>query len=159
LQQHHYASDPAERASLLARGWQDRGVLGYLYAAPTLGRLALYRLFQPGTGDHLLTASTAERDAAVGEGYAVEGVLGYIERPYPFLSFAQADLLDGMLQAHLPYFLDARTLSKHGLPLAAYKTDNRGLYGFGTPADFGYALQVWIAAVERGALPMDQALA
>jgi photosystem II stability/assembly factor-like uncharacterized protein len=159
LQHHLYVSDAAERAALLAQGWQDRGILGYLHGLPALGRLPLYRLFKPGTGDHLLTASTAERDAAQDEGYELEGILGYVERPFPFLNFVQADLLDTMLRTHLQYFLDTRTVTKHGLPLAAYKADDRARYGFGTPSDFGYALEVWIAATERGALSMDQALA
>lgn len=159
LQQHLYVSDAAERTALLVQGWQDRGILGYLHAQPALGRVPLYRLFKPGTGDHLLTASAAERDAVLDEGYELEGTLGYVERPFPFLTFAQADLLDTMLRTHLQYFLDAQTVSKHGLPLAAYKTGDRARYGFATPSDCGYALEVWIAATERGALPMDQALA
>ncbi|MCB0156755.1 MAG: hypothetical protein KDD83_01380 [Caldilineaceae bacterium] len=82
-----------------------------------------------------------------------------------YLTEEQAALLDEMLDTHLNYFIAAGPITGHGLPLTAYKPDNPEVYGHSTPAEWGYALQAWIAAWERGKLSapaatgrIDQAL-
>src|SRR5262249_5611002 len=52
---------------------------GYIYAAQAAGTTALYRLFNPTSGDHFYTTSAAERDSAVASfGYQNEGIAGYV---------------------------------------------------------------------------------
>jgi Repeat of unknown function (DUF5648) len=63
----------------------DEGVACYVFDAPqTVQTMAsvqtreLYRLFNPGNGDHFYTADATERDNAANNGYQLEGVAGYL---------------------------------------------------------------------------------
>lgn len=70
-----------EQDGIVAGGWTSRGAAGYAYTLPdaTPGLVALYRLYNPSSGDHFYTTNQDERDAAVGSGdYVGEGVAGWV---------------------------------------------------------------------------------
>lgn len=71
---HLYTQDPG------CEGLQLESVMGHIAtAAGTAGSIPLFRLYQPGNGDHFYTTSAAERDNAIASyGYVDEGVAGYV---------------------------------------------------------------------------------
>ncbi len=67
------------------------------------------------------------------------------------LSSAQYADLNGLLDIHLNYFLSSNAIKSNGLPLGAYKLGETGArYNYSNPAEWGYALQAYVAAAERG---------
>ena len=75
-----------------------------------------------------------------------------------YLTDDQAALLNEMLDTHLNYFLASGPITSHGLPLTAYKPGDPAAYIHSTPAEWGYALQAWIVAWERGKLTEGEAV-
>lgn len=77
-------ANQAEYDQLLTQGWDDAGIVGYVYPnkiAP--GVTPLYRLYNPtttgiGIGDRVYTASPAERDTYLSKGYTLEGITCYV---------------------------------------------------------------------------------
>ena len=76
----------------------------------------------------------------------------------PYLDNEQYALLEEMLDTHLNYFIASGPITSHGLPLTAYKTDNPSAYTHSTPAEWGYSLQAWLVALDRGKLTTVDAL-
>jgi len=70
----------------------------------------------------------------------------------PFLTEQQHALLEEMLNTHLNYFLSSDAITKSGLPLGGYKEGDRGRYNYSNPTEWGYALQAWVVAAERGVI-------
>ena len=66
---HFTSTDPG------CEGQAFEGQYGLLWDAPAYDRAALYRLFNPKTGDHL---STVRADEGAALGYVIEGVQGYV---------------------------------------------------------------------------------
>lgn len=59
-------------------GGRVEGVLGYIATSAVCGATPLYRMRHPGSGDNFYTTSAAERDSAVGLGYASIELAGYV---------------------------------------------------------------------------------
>lgn len=60
-------------------GYVDEGVRFYLYESPCQWGLdPFYRILNPNSGEHFLTASQSERDTLVGAGWNQEGEIGCI---------------------------------------------------------------------------------
>jgi hypothetical protein len=70
--------DSNERSSAAAQGMHDQGVVGYIATSQQPGTEPLYRLFNPGAGQHFYTTSSAERQQAIQAGMKDEGVIGYV---------------------------------------------------------------------------------
>ncbi len=68
---HHYTLDASEASRLVSKGWRDEGVA---FNAPKGGTVAVYRLYNPGDGDHLLTTSFQEASERQADGWSYEGV-------------------------------------------------------------------------------------
>ena len=75
----------------------------------------------------------------------------------PFLTPEHKNILDYHFRVHMNYFLSPKVITKLGLPLCAYQPGRRAYYGHSGPADWGYALQAWIAAAERRTMSPYQA--
>jgi hypothetical protein len=82
---HLLTADANEFAFLLALGPTlvlNEGVVGHVLPASTAGSVtgteALWRLYLPSTGDHLLTSDGNEAALLPGVGWLVEGVAGYV---------------------------------------------------------------------------------
>ncbi len=75
----------------------------------------------------------------------------------PFLTPDHKNTLDHHFRVHMNYFLSPQVITKLGLPLSAYQPGWRARYGYSGPADWGYALQAWIAAAERHTMNAYQA--
>ncbi len=67
-----------------------------------------------------------------------------------FLTASQRTLLQGILSAHLNYFISPDTVSPSGLPLGGYKESDPGRFGYSNPTEWGYAMLAWMMAVETG---------
>ena len=70
--------DSNERSSAAAQGMQDLGVVGYIATSQQPGTEPLFRLFNPGAGQHFYTTSQSERLQAMQSGMKDEGVIGYV---------------------------------------------------------------------------------
>jgi hypothetical protein len=70
--------DSNERSSAAAQGMQDQGVVGYIATSQQPGTEPLFRLFNPGAGQHFYTNSQSERQQAMQAGMKDEGVIGYV---------------------------------------------------------------------------------
>ncbi len=68
---HHFTMSEAERDALVEQGWIDEGAA---WEAPRGGVHAVYRLYDPASGDHLLTADYNEAHGLQDAGWAYEGV-------------------------------------------------------------------------------------
>lgn len=60
------------------------------------------------------------------------------------------EVMEDVLDVSLNHFLSTQTISISGLPLTAHKVTDRQRYGYSNLTEWGYALQAWIAASERG---------
>ena len=78
--QHHLTHDINEANNLGALGWIREGrAISLLNSDPnTPGTLDVSRLFNPGSGDHLLSTSSGELKAAQQLGYILEGTIGAV---------------------------------------------------------------------------------
>lgn len=65
---HLFTADPVEKTRLLSIGWKDEG-----QAFVSGGSKPIYRMYNPNSGEHLLTASLKEHDAATKGGWRCEG--------------------------------------------------------------------------------------
>ena len=65
---HLFTADPVEKKQLLSIGWKDEG-----QAFVSGGSRPIYRMYNPYSGEHLLTASLKEHDAATKAGWYCEG--------------------------------------------------------------------------------------
>ena len=65
---HLFTADPVEKKRLLSIGWKDEG-----QAFVSGGSRPIYRMYNPYSGEHLLTASLKEHDAATKAGWYCEG--------------------------------------------------------------------------------------
>ena len=84
---------------------------------------------------------------------------------FPFRCVSQAylapeeyALLTDLFATHLNYFLSPEVITSSGLPLTAYKVGNRARYNWSNPTEWGYAMQAWIAAAERGRISEEAAV-
>jgi len=84
-----------EVSAAVANGWKNEGILCYVAPVQAPGTIPLYRLHHPAISDHLSTSSWDERQQAIGLGYAVEGVVGYV---YP-----RDEAITGMAPLHRFY--------------------------------------------------------
>jgi hypothetical protein len=75
-----------------------------------------------------------------------------------FLQPAQAELLNELFSTHANYFLSDEVIPRAGIPCTAYKVGDRARFGYSNPTEWGYALQAWIAAYERGLVTEARAL-
>jgi|GEM_PF-3492845 len=73
------------------------------------------------------------------------------------LTPAQYTTLNGILNTHLNYFLSTAAVTSYGLPLSAYKVGDRARFGYSNPTEWGYLLQAYIAAAERGKISKSEA--
>jgi hypothetical protein len=74
---HFYAASEAERAAAVSAGYEDGGVVGYVFTEPAQGRLPLYRAYNPQTARHLFIADEAEYNK-LSEDWQREGVAAYV---------------------------------------------------------------------------------
>lgn len=75
-----------------------------------------------------------------------------------YLSDSEYDLLTELFETHLQYFFSNMVITSHGLPLTAYKPNDRARYGWSNPTEWGYYLQAMIAASERGIISQTEAV-
>ncbi|KAG6915539.1 hypothetical protein DXG01_011004 [Tephrocybe rancida] len=75
----HYltASEDEKDHAIKRRGYHLEGILGYLYPTAGAGRVPFYQLHNP-LPDHYYTSSEQEREDASRNGWANEGVVGYL---------------------------------------------------------------------------------
>lgn len=66
-------------------------------------------------------------------------------------------LLEEILDTSLNFFLNPRAVPVSGLPLTALKVSDRARFGYSNPTEWGYALEAWVIAAERGLINPDQA--
>ena len=60
-------------------GYQQEGILGYVYSTPQAGSIPIYRMWNPYNTDHLYTTNYNEYSTtAVNYGYQQESILGYV---------------------------------------------------------------------------------
>lgn len=81
-----------------------------------------------------------------------------VERQHQYLTPGQYATLDELFQVHINYFLNPLVITSSGLPVTAYKVGDRARFGYSNPAEWGYALQAWIAAAERGIISQSDAV-
>jgi hypothetical protein len=74
-----------------------------------------------------------------------------------FLSEEQRALMDAQFRVHMNYFRSSDVVTSSGLPTSAYRHGARALYVSSGPAQWGYAIQAWIAAAERNIWSSNQA--
>lgn len=74
------------------------------------------------------------------------------------LSAQQYSELNSIMDTHFDYFLSTNAVTSYGLPLGAYKVGDRARFGYSNPAEWGYLLQAYIAAAERGKITKLAAL-
>jgi len=67
-------------------------------------------------------------------------------------------LFEEMFRVHMNYFLSNFTINNNGLPATAYKANDRSKYTWSNPTEWGYLLQAYIAASERGLITQSQAI-
>lgn len=58
--------------------------------------------------------------------------------------------MEKVLDTTLNYWLTNGVIHSSGLPLTAYKIGDRARYGYSNPTEWGYAIQGWVAAEQRG---------
>lgn len=68
---HFYAKDGDERNGLLDNGWCDEGIA---FTAPRGGVLPVYRMHNPGNGDHIYTVDFNEAASIDDAGWQYEGI-------------------------------------------------------------------------------------
>jgi hypothetical protein len=68
----------AEMTYAVANGWDNKGIACYVSPAQIPGSVALMRLHNPDSTDHLYTTSWAERQNAIAIGFLYEGIVGYV---------------------------------------------------------------------------------
>ena len=80
VQDHFYTANPAERAQAISSGgYQDEGIVGYIFPTHESETTPFYRLFNPSTGDHFYTTSAAEKNQFISSrGYRDDGIAGYV---------------------------------------------------------------------------------
>ena len=92
-------------------------------------------------------------------------IIGFILTLFLFNSFAatlstsQRNDLNNILDTHLNYFLSAQTVTSYGMPLGAYRAGDRGRYNYSNPTEWGYLLQAYIVAAEKGKITKANATA
>jgi hypothetical protein len=52
--------------------------VGYIATSQQPGTMKMYRLYNPGLGQHFYTVSEAERQQTIQAGFKDEGVIGYV---------------------------------------------------------------------------------
>jgi hypothetical protein len=62
----------------VSKGLQDQGIVGYIATSQQPGTMKMYRLYNPGLGQHFYTVSEAERQQTIQAGFKDEGVIGYV---------------------------------------------------------------------------------
>lgn len=77
---------------------------------------------------------------------------------HQYLTGEQYATLDEMFQTHLNYYLDPAAITSSGLPLTAFRVGDRARFGYSNPTEWGYALQAWITAAERGIITQSEAV-
>jgi len=75
-----------------------------------------------------------------------------------YLEQAQFGFLEQVFETHMNYFLSGEVVPNSGIPCTAYKVGNRARFGYSNPTEWGYAMQAWIAAAERGLVPANWAV-
>ncbi|KAF8067862.1 hypothetical protein FPV67DRAFT_1449463 [Lyophyllum atratum] len=79
LTDHFYTTSMEERDNAIKRlGYHLEGTLGYVRTSDGPGLVPLYRLFNAPAADHYYTSSEQEREDASRNGWAEEGVVGYV---------------------------------------------------------------------------------
>lgn len=80
--EHFYTTSQADADAIIPQGWVDEGIVGHIYAEQVPGSFALYRLsrYNGATGDlvHRYTLSSSVRSSLISEGFAYEGITGYV---------------------------------------------------------------------------------
>lgn len=74
------------------------------------------------------------------------------------LSTQQYSDLNSIMNAHFNYFLSSNAVTSYGLPLTAYKINDRARFGYSNPTEWGYLLEAYIAAAERGKISRSAAV-
>jgi len=74
-----------------------------------------------------------------------------------YLTPGEYQLLDQIFRTHLNYFLSADAVAQFGLPLTAFKVGDRSRFGYSNPTEWGYVIQAWMAAAERGVITYQAA--
>ena len=87
----------------------------------------------------------------------LSGVVGFLlhheqgnAQALRYLEPAQFGILEQLFEIHMNYFLSGEVVPRSGIPCTAYKVGNRARFGYSNPTEWGYAMQAWIAAAERG---------
>lgn len=76
---HFYTTSASERDNAVANlAYTFEGVAGYIYPDTTCGLLPLYRSYSEQGIDHFYTMNLPEANTAVGNGWAKEGITGYM---------------------------------------------------------------------------------
>jgi hypothetical protein len=79
---HFYTQDVGEYNAVIRNpSFRSEGLAWNVYRTQVPGTVPIYRLYKRANGDHLYTASAAERDAAQSLGYIYEGVHFYNSSP------------------------------------------------------------------------------
>ncbi|MFA5125971.1 MAG: right-handed parallel beta-helix repeat-containing protein [archaeon] len=75
------------------------------------------------------------------------------------LNPSQYATLSDMVDTHLNYYLSPTAVTSYGLPLGEYKIGSRTAIPWSNPTEWGYLLQAYIVAAERGKITKADAVA
>lgn len=71
---HFYTSNQAEHNYVVTQGWNDEGIIGYVFTGPVPGTVAIERYYNPQFNKHFYTVNP--KNEILG-GWNDEGVVGY----------------------------------------------------------------------------------
>jgi len=80
-----------------------------------------------------------------------------MDKEHLYLKPEEYNTLNEMFHVHINYFLSSDIITAFGLPMTAYKVGNRARFGYSNPTEWGYAMEAWIAASERGVISRKDA--
>ena len=74
MKEYKYTIDGKERRDLINAGWNNEGVG---WQIPADGNVPVYRLYNPGSGEHIYTTNFAEYQRVGTAGWHQEGIAWY----------------------------------------------------------------------------------
>ncbi|MBU0616029.1 MAG: hypothetical protein KJ601_08125, partial [Nanoarchaeota archaeon] len=115
-----------------------------------------YTCHNPGTGSSSCSSSTSQKLKERCLHACLNGDCIYQDKP-PYLFPEQKSQLEEIFEQHMEFFLSSQATTVYGFPLTAYRTYDRARYGYNNPTEWGYLLQAYIAAAERGIITKQTA--
>ncbi|KDQ27451.1 hypothetical protein PLEOSDRAFT_1104144 [Pleurotus ostreatus PC15] len=80
-QDHYYTIDEVERQEKKNQGYEDKAIVGYVYASPICGSTPWHRMYNTKLQDHYYTPDPNQVKDAVSRGYVWEAIAAYVYMP------------------------------------------------------------------------------